>query len=186
MKQGLKFAGMFSALLLAASAGAAELAQQTFGRLVDGQGGIRIPQAYRSSWTHLGSWVVDKEGAPGQGFHDVYAQPEAVQAYRRGGSFPDGTVLVKEIRAIEAGDRTTGPARWAGGVNIWFVMVRDTEGRFKGSPHWAQGWGWALFEARDPAKNVSKGFEASCKGCHLPAKDTGWVYVEGYPTLKKP
>ncbi len=34
-----------------------------------------------------------------------------------------------------------------------------------------------------PTKNISKGYKASCRGCHIPAKVDDWIYVEGYPAL---
>lgn len=79
--------------------------------------------------------------------------------------------------------KTTGPALWAGDTQVWFVMIKDTQGRFD-SPHWANGWGWALIKPDNPAANVSESFEQTCMGCHTPAQGTDWVFVEGYPTLK--
>jgi hypothetical protein len=64
-------------------------------------------------------------------------------------------------------------------------MVKDEKGRFNNNPNWGNGWGWALFKANDPTKNVSTNFQDDCIGCHVPAQDTGWVYIQGYPTLKK-
>jgi len=174
------------AALLALTSGpvvATELATTTFNEHVDGEGNIALPADVRTAWVHLGSWVVDEADAPGAGFHDVYTQPEAARAYRDDGEFADGTVLVKEIRGIESGEKTTGPALWAGEPKVWFVMVKDAQGRFDG-PHWGNGWGWALFQANDPGANVSESFESTCKGCHVPAQQTDWVFVEGYPTLK--
>ncbi|GAA0573945.1 cytochrome P460 family protein [Halomonas salifodinae] len=162
---------------------AADLATTTFRDHVDSEGNISRPTDVRSNWVHLGSWVVDDAEAPGAGFHDVYTQPEAARAYRESGEFADGTVLVKEIRGIESGEKTTGPALWAGEPRVWFVMVRDGQGRFDG-PHWGQGWGWALFTADEPEVNVSESFENTCMGCHTPAQQTDWVFVEGYPTLR--
>lgn len=175
---------LISVLALAASpVFANDLATATFREYVDAEGNISLPVDIRSNWVHLGSWVVNEEGAPGAGFHDVYTQPEAAQAYRDTGEFADGTVLVKEIRTIESGAKTTGPALWAGEPQVWFVMVRDNQGRFDG-PHWGEGWGWGLYKADNPFLNVSESFEATCKGCHVPAQQTDWVFIEGYPTLK--
>ncbi len=162
--------------------------------IVDKFGNISLPENYRSEWTHLGSWSIADTKAPGHGFHDVYMQAEAVKHYRITGEFADGAVIVKEVRKIEQGSKTTGQAQWAGDINIWFVMVKNSKGRFNGNPHWANGWGWALFEASSDdenttenvisLKNNSKGFASSCQGCHTPAKEKDWVFIEGYPTLK--
>lgn len=178
----LLFAGL--AAVGGDAAKAEDLAQTTFRDVVDAQGGISLPRDFRLHWTHLGSWLVAKPDAPGHGFHDVYTQTAAAEAYRRTGAFPDGTVLVKEIRALGSGALTTGQAQWATDTKVWFVMVKDSRGRFAGNPHWAQGWGWALFDAKAPSANASKGFTETCQGCHIPAKQTDWVFVDGYPTLR--
>jgi len=44
--------------------------------------------------------LVADSKAPGHGFHDFYTQPQAVEAFLMNGAFPDGMVLVKEIRKI--------------------------------------------------------------------------------------
>jgi cytochrome c len=155
-----------------------------FSPYVDGRGAIRLPEGFREKWVHLGSWFVPDEKAPGYGVHDVYTQPETVAAYKRDGEFPDSAVLVKEIRKIRARMLTTGPASWAGENAVWFVMIRDKAGRFRNHPNWGDGWGWALFEAKDPAKNVSLSYRKDCTSCHTPARKTNWVFVEGYPTLR--
>jgi cytochrome c len=149
------------------------------------QGEIRLPADYRAKWAHLGSWVVMDSKAPGHGFHDVYTQPETVAEFRKTGKFPDGATLIKEIRTLAADDLTTGKAVWADKPAVWFVMVKDTQGRFKQSKLWGEGWGWALFKADAPAKNVATDFRQDCIDCHTPAKGDDWVFVRGYPTLKK-
>ncbi len=74
---------------------------------------------------------------------------------------------------------------WAGDLKIWFVMVKDKTNRFPDNPIWGDGWGWALFEAKDPTKNTTTNYRISCIGCHIPVEETDWVYVQGYPELKK-
>jgi hypothetical protein len=155
-----------------------------FSAYVDDKGAINLPKDYRTKWAHLGSWSVHDRADAGHGFHDVYTQPETVAAYRKTGKFPDGALLIKEIREVETGKLTTGKATWAGKTKAWFVMVKDTKGRFAGNPNWGNGWGWALFKAPDAGTNVSTSFRADCLRCHTPAKATDWVYVKGYPTLK--
>ncbi|MCP8686576.1 cytochrome P460 family protein [Marinobacterium sedimentorum] len=185
LKTALK-AGALAALL--AGSGAAQsqsLAEDTYSRYVDASGSISLPQDFRLEWTHLGSWVVSEATAPGAGFHDVYTQAEAARSFREKGVFPDGAVLIKEIRSIESGAKTTGPALWARDPVVWFVMVKDNQARFD-NPHWGEGWGWALFKAGDSGMNASASFAETCKGCHLPAQQNDWVFTEGYPTLQAP
>src|SRR6516162_2930572 len=101
------------------------------------------------------------------------------------GKFPDGAVLVKEITKVGSDKLTAGQATWAKDIKIWFVMVKDSKGRFPKNDLWGDGWGWALFEAKDPKKNVATDYTTDCRTCHVPAKRDDWVYVRGYPVLKK-
>ena len=171
-------------ILTCLSTSASELADVTFKDYVGSDGAIKLPKNFRDNWRHLGSWVVRDEKAPGYGFHDVYTQPETIDAYHENGKFPDGAILIKEIRNVKQQKMTTGLSQWAGDTSIWFVMVKNSKGRFAGNPNWAEGWGWALFEAKNPETDVSKGFKESCFACHIPAKETDWVYIFGYPTLR--
>ncbi len=158
-----------------------------FSPFVDRNGNISLPRNYRREWAHLGSWAVaTKPGEAVHELHDVYTQLETVASFNESGEFPDGAVLVKEVRATQANRLTTGHAAWSTEMKVWFVMVKDREGRFEDNPHWGDGWGWALFEAKDPTKNVSVGYDTSCLSCHAPAEASDWVYTYAYPDLKQP
>ena len=80
---------------------------------------------------------------------------------------------------------TTGTVSRAGTLRGWFVMVRDTKNSHPGNRLWGDGWGWAWFDAANPSETTSTDYEVDCKGCHVPAEATEWVYVEGYPPLKR-
>jgi hypothetical protein len=157
-----------------------------FSPYVDKDGKISLPKGYKQKWSHLGNWAVAKKpGKTVHEMHDVYTQPETIVAFNKTGEFPDGAVLVKEVRETKADQLTTGHSAWSTDIKIWFVMIKDRKERFEDSDHWGDGWGWALFEAKDPSKNVSAGYDTSCLGCHVPAEDSDWVYVYGYPALRK-
>lgn len=150
---------------------------------------VALPDDFRGRFVHLGSWFVPEGDA--SGFHDVYADPDAVAAYRKTGVFPDGATLVKELRAHQTGNYTTGAnvaraERGAAGVKQWFVMVKDAQNRHAARPEWGDGWGWGLFKKDDPGTNVVTDYRADCLGCHVPAKQTDWIYVDAYPSLDRP
>ena len=159
-------------------------AQETFSPYVDARGGITVPPNYRTRWVFLGTWSIDAdEGAAGaKGLHNVYTQPGVVEAYRNGGEFPDGAVLVKELLSAETRSMTTGTVSRGAGIEGWFIMVKDTKNRFIDNKLWGNGWGWALFSTDGMLK--TKDYKAECLGCHIPAKSTDWTYVEGYPLLR--
>jgi Cytochrome P460 len=157
-----------------------------FSPYVTKDGGISRPTNYRETFLHLGSWAVaTKPDKPVDEMHNVYARPEDVQAYRRDGKFPDGAVLVKDVTHVGSTKLTTGESHWSTDIKIWFVMIKDSKGRFPGNDLWGDGWGWALFEAKEPARNVATDYKTDCKLCHVPAKKDDWVYIRGYPVLRK-
>ena len=151
--------------------------------IVSDDGAIAFPTDYKS-WAHMGSWAVVNEGGEGNGLHNVFTTPDVIAAFNATGEFPDGAVLVKEVFASESRQLTTGSANWATNPEVWFVMIKDTEGRFPDNGLWGNGWGWALFKADAPTVQVATDYNADCLGCHIPAQDTDWIYTYAYPTLK--
>ena len=151
--------------------------------LVDGTGNIRRPQDYRDRYPTLGTFVV-LDPTAGDQMHNTYASPGTTEYYRKTGKYADGTVLVKEVFGTDHARMTTGDAHWASGTKVWFVMIKDEKGRYRGNPLWGDGWGWALFKSDAPDKQVATDYKKDCLGCHVPAKATDWVYIQGYPVLK--
>jgi hypothetical protein len=92
---------------------------------------------------------------------------------------------------------TTGTVSHADKLRGWFVMVKDSRGRYPGNSTWGDGWGWGWFDAANPSTPsrslpfpgggvaASLDYRENCKSCHLPAHATDWIYVEGYPPLKR-
>jgi cytochrome c len=157
-----------------------------FSPYVTTDGGISLPLDYREKFVHLGTYAVaTKPGKPVDEMHNVYTRPEDVEAYRRDGKFPDGAILVKDVTTVGSEKLTTGQSSWTKDIKIWFVMVKDSKRRFPKNDLWGDGWGWALFEAKNPKKNVATDYTSDCRVCHIPAKKDDWVYVRGYPVLGK-
>ncbi|MEL7516434.1 MAG: cytochrome P460 family protein [Pseudomonadota bacterium] len=174
---------MALSLFVVGAASAQDFALDTRGA-VGPAGEIRVPDVnYRGEWVVLGNWITNGSEFADE-IHTVYAQPEAVAAYLENGVFPDGTVVLKELLSAEARDMTTGFISHATSLNGWFVMVKDTEGRFPGNPLWGDGWGWAKFTADAPDQTFTQDYEAECRTCHVPAQDTDWLYTWGYPALR--
>jgi len=176
-------AAMFAAVLFESSS----LTAEPYSPYVDEKGNITIPKDFRS-WQFLGTWAVatDEDDEVGsKGFHNVYTQPETVAAFRSTGKFPDGAVLVKELLKATTNTMTTGEVSHATETEGWFIMIKDTQGRFKGNGRWGDGWGWALFNADTPTTTVTEDYKADCIPCHVPAEKDDWIYVRGYPELKK-
>ncbi len=174
---------LFIAAVLGMASAQPLSAQDSFSPYVDANGNISFPDGFRTGMVHLGSWFVPEGGA--SGFHDVYSEVATVEHYRKTGEFPDGATLVKELRASEVGDYSTGKgiSHTTNVIKQWFVMIKDSEGRFPDNAIWGDGWGWALYKPDNQGQNVATDYKADCLACHVPAKNTDWIYVEAYPIL---
>ena len=73
----------------------------------------------------------------------------------RNNKFADGTVLVKEVLGTDHAQMTTGNANWATDVKVWFVLIKDSKGRYPNNPLWGDGWGWALFKSHAPERQIA-------------------------------
>ena len=155
-------------------------------KVVDANGNLRVPDAYRTTYQLLGSWAVAADQGQGsKELHVVYASPGTITAYRNDGRFPDNAVLVKEVFEAANGRMTTGTVSHAETLKGWFVMVKDSSGRHSGNKLWGDGWGWSWFDAADPSKTTSTDYKTNCQPCHVPARASDWIYVGGYPPLRR-
>ncbi len=160
--------------------------------LVDENGNISLPGNFRSEWAFLGTWSIAAQdveqssaasGHGAAGLHNVYVQRGVADYFRKNDKFPDGAMLIKELLKATTTSMTTGTVSRGLEVEGWFVMVKDTQGRFESSPLWGDGWGWVLFNAADPKLPVTQNYQTECVGCHIPARNDDWIYVSGYPVL---
>ncbi len=154
--------------------------------VVDANGNLRVPAQYRTSYQFLGSWAVaDGVGKSPNQLHVVYASPGTIAAYRRDKRFPDGSVLVKEVFQTATGPMKTGTVSRAQTLKGWFVMVKDSKDSHAGNALWGDGWAWSWFDADNPSKTTSTNYRVNCLPCHVPARATDLVYVQGYPPLER-
>ena len=92
----------------------------------------------------------------GQGskeFHVVYASPGTIDAYRRDGRFSDGAVLVKEVFRAATEQMTTGAVSHADTLKGWFVMMKDSNGRYSGNKLWGDGLGLVVVRCCQSVKD---------------------------------
>lgn len=188
-----KILPVFVALLIYATAMAAETLQSTYESIVDKSGNISLPKDFRRDWAFLGTWSIAMEdvetsgaasGHGAAGLHNVYTQKETIDYFRENSRFPDGAVIIKELLKADTASMTTGTVSRGTMVEGWFVMVKDTRDRFPSHPLWGDGWGWSLIYADQPDSTVTTNYKTECVGCHIPARKDDWIYLSGYPVLE--
>ncbi|TMA35615.1 MAG: cytochrome C [Deltaproteobacteria bacterium] len=131
---------------------------------------VEYPSGFRQ-WAHVKSMVIysDKHPLFGQfgGFHSVYVNPKGLPAMTKGGSFPDGSVLVFDL--LEA--REENGAYVEGSRKLIGVMVKDRQ-RYKV----AGGWGFEAFKGDSRTERTVTDATAECFACHQKQKANDFVY----------
>lgn len=141
-------------------------------------GKLRRPADYRE-WIYLSTGLdmnyrERPTGMDHSMFDNVFAEPAAYRAFRETGTWPDGTVLVMEVRGAsnKGSINKSGQFQTAGLMGIE-VHVRDA--RFPG------GWAFFAFDEADTASALPQA--AACYSCHREHGAVDTTFVQFYPTL---
>lgn len=154
-------------------------------------GELELPVGYHD-WVFLGAPItpngLNGGKAPFPEYHNVYVQPDALRAYRKSGEWPEGTIMLKELRLSEAGTNPDGSAVEPSGRGYFpaarngiDISVRDSK-RFKDT----NGWGFFNFGHHAPPyeKTSTAAPKEACAGCHI-ANATNMVFSKFYEPILK-
>jgi hypothetical protein len=156
-------------------------------------GKMKLPTGYRR-WIFIGAPLTPNALNNGNAnfpeYHHVYVEARNLDAYLKTGSFPEGTVLVKELTRVldptfPDGSRTepSGRGYFNGMFNGIDVSVKDRK-RFPNS----NGWGYFTFghHPEPYATTAAESSVAECAGCHIAnVAKTDMTWVQFYPLLLK-
>jgi hypothetical protein len=131
---------------------------------------VPYPTGYRS-WTHVKSMVI-QQGHPLAdafgGIHHIYANDKAMQGYRKGAPFADGSIIVFDL--LEA--RSGGGAIEEGPRKVVGVMMKDAK-RWKATG----GWGFEGFKGDSTTERaVGADAKTACFDCHTQQKGHDYVF----------
>ena len=158
----------------------------------DSDGKLQLPTGFRR-WVFVGAPLTPnglnngKAGFPE--YHNVYVEAKNVDVYLKTGSFPEGTVIVKELTRVLSptfpdGSRTepSGRGFFNGEYNGIDLTVKDSK-RFAKT----NGWGFFTY-GHHPlpyAKTAAESSVAECAGCHIAnVAKTDMTWVQFYPLLR--
>jgi Cytochrome P460 len=155
-------------------------------------GKLKLPAGFRR-WVFVGAPLTPNGLNDGHAnfpeYHNVYVESKNFDAYLKTGSFPEGTIFIKELTRVlkptfSDGSRTepSGRGFFNGELNGIDASVKDSK-RFAKS----NGWGFFTFghhpmpyEQAAPEARVSE-----CAGCHLAnVAKTDMTWVQFYPILR--
>ncbi len=153
---------------------------------------LKLPTGYRR-WVFVGAPLTPnglnngKAGFPE--YHHVYVEVKNLDVYLKTGSFPEGTVIVKELTRVldptfPDGSRAepSGRGYFNGEYNGLDVTVKDSK-RFANT----NGWGFFNF-GHHPlpyAVSAKEASAAECASCHAAfVAKTDMTWVQFYPMLR--
>jgi hypothetical protein len=156
-------------------------------------GKLQLPTGYRR-WVFVGAPLTPNGLNNGMAnfpeYHHVYVEAQNVDAYLKTGSFPEGTVFVKELTRLldptfPDGSRTepSGRGFFNGEYNCMDVTVKDSK-RFSKT----NGWGFFTFghHAEPCDKTAEEKPVTECAGCHIAnVAKTDMTWIQFYPMLRK-
>ena len=155
-------------------------------------GKLELPTGFRR-WVFVGAPLTPNGLNNGEAgfpeYHHVYIQAQNVDAYLKTGSFPEGTVIVKELTRVlnptfPDGSRTepSGRGFFNGEFNGIDATVKDSK-RFSKT----NGWGFFTF-GHHPEPYAASAAESpveTCAGCHAAnVAKTDMTWVQFYPLLR--
>jgi hypothetical protein len=146
-----------------------------------GPGGLERPIGYErwvSVGTSLGLGYSSDTGSVGhEHFHQVLIDPGAFEAFKKTGTFPDGTMLALEIAAT--GSRVL-PARRGLFADTRVALEVAVKDRRRSKD------GWAYYSFGDGTRATATPLPASaCFSCHRAHAATDNVFTQFYPRLRK-
>ena len=145
---------------------------------------IRPDVSYRE-WVYIGTPLtpnaLNPPEAPFPEFHNVYIHPSDFDHWKRTGTFPDGTVIVKELVLVGATQAVSGKGYFMGEYTGLEATIKDSK-RFKDEPgHWA----YFSFGHSYPLADTAQAFPApACNACHAASAADDFVFTQFYPVLR--
>jgi hypothetical protein len=134
---------------------------------------VDYPSGYRA-WQHVKTMIIQPGHAledPFGGIHHIYANSKAMSGLTNG-QYEDGAVFVFDLLDYDNSNNTiveTDRKRLD-------VMQYDDE-QFSETG----GWGFESFVGDSRAERVEQDVVTACFNCHIPAKESNYVYSQYRP-----
>jgi hypothetical protein len=155
-------------------------------------GKLKLPIGFRR-WVFIGAPLTPNALNDGEAnfpeFHHVYVEEKNLDVYLKTGSFPEGTILIKELTRLlnptfPDGSRTepSGRGYFNGELNGIDASVKDSK-RFART----NGWGYFTFghHPMPYAETAAESPVSECAGCHAAnVAKTDMTWVQFYPLLR--
>jgi hypothetical protein len=170
----------------------------------DSDGKMKTPTGYRA-WVFVGAPLTPEGLNDGKfncnadgtnctksnfpEYHHVYIERQNVDAYLKTGSFPEGTVIVKELTRVLNPTFPDGSRKEPSGRGYFNGVYNGIDVTVKDSKRFAQTNGWGFFTfGHHPlpyAETAAESPVTECAGCHIAnVAKTDMTWIQFYPLLR--
>jgi hypothetical protein len=179
-----------SPFLSSTSRVAAQTPQST--AVFDSAGNLKLPAGFRA-WVFVGAPLTPnglndgKAGFPE--YHHVYIEKKNVDVYLATGTFPEGTVIIKELTRVLNPTFPDGSRKEPSGRGYFNGEYNGIDATVKDSKRFASTNGWGFFTfGHHPLPYDQTAAEkpvTECAGCHLAnVAKTDMTWIQFYPLLR--
>jgi hypothetical protein len=185
---GLAVASVF--IILNSGPAIAQTPQSTAMFEPDGQ--LKLPNGYRR-WVFVGAPLTPNGLNNGKAsfpeYHNVYIEAKNVNVYLKTGSFPEGTIIIKELTRVLSPTFPDGSRAEPSGRGFFNCAYNGIDATVKDSKRFPNTNGWGFFTfGHHPlpyAKAAAEASVAECAGCHIAnVAKTDMTWIQFYPLLR--
>jgi len=152
-------------------------------------GDLILPKNFHE-WVFVGSPLTPNALNGGMAgfpeFHNVYIEPGSYELYKKTYTFPEGTILFKELQLTLPGENPDGSRTEPSGRGYFPGPFNGAEVTVKDSKRYADsgGWGYYNFNHHEPKAPTAKvRAKEECAFCHIASAKKDEVWTQFYPLL---
>lgn len=152
-------------------------------------GELILPKNFEE-WVYLGSPLTPNALNDGHAgfpeYHNVYIEPGSYHIYKQTGSFPEGTILFKELQRTLTPENPDGSRSEASGRGYFPGALNGADVSVKDSKRFAatNGWGFFNFHHSEPkAATAVLMPNDKCAFCHQTGAKKDMVWTQFYRRL---
>lgn len=155
------------------------------------KGELLLPKNF-NEWVYVGSPLTPdalnngKAGFPE--YHNVYIEPGSYAIYKKTGSFPEGTIMFKELQRVLSPENPDGSRTETSGRGYFPGVLNGADVTVKDSKRFADtgGWGFFNFNHHEPkAATAVVQPKDKCAFCHISSAKKDLVWTQFYRLLDK-
>jgi hypothetical protein len=155
-------------------------------------GKLKLPTGFRN-WVFVGGPLTPNGLNGGKAnfpeFHNVYVEARNLDAYKKTGNFPEGTLIVKELTLVLEPTFPDGSRTEPSGRGFFNGAFNGIDATVKNSKRFAKTNGWGFFtfghHALPYAASAAEAPVSECAGCHTAnVAKTDMTWVQFYPLLR--